>query len=105
MFAIFLLLLVVVGFIWMFVLNFNKGRNESSALTVPVSPDTGKVIEGRYNVLGKPFECTACGHTEFSQRSAQLNTAGMTLFNLDWANESARCLVCKSCGYVHWFLA
>jgi predicted nucleic-acid-binding Zn-ribbon protein len=103
--GIFLLvvLLAVVGAV--FAVNFTKGRSETPILTLPVSPETGKVIEGHYNVLGKPFECTVCGHTEFAQRSAQLNTAGMTFMKLDWANESARCLVCKSCAYVHWFVA
>jgi predicted nucleic-acid-binding Zn-ribbon protein len=95
-----ILVLVVVS-----VMNYSKGRPANPVLTVPVSAETGKVIEGRYNVLGKPFECTVCGHTEFGQRSAQLNTAGMTFMKLDWANESARCLVCKSCGYVHWFVS
>jgi hypothetical protein len=28
----------------------------------------------------------------------------MTFFGLDWANRTARCLVCERCGYVHWFL-
>ena len=34
----------------------------------------------------------------------QLNTSMMTFFGLDWLNREATCLVCGSCGYVHWFL-
>lgn len=26
------------------------------------------------------------------------------VFDLDWANASATCMVCERCGYVHWFL-
>ena len=104
MFALVILVAISVGVAYLFMVNFNKGRREASALTVPVSPETGKVIQGHYEVLGKSFECTVCGHTEFAQRAAQLNTAGMTFMKLDWMNESARCLVCESCGYVHWFV-
>lgn len=55
-------------------------------------------------VLGKPFECIVCHHDRFREREALLNTALATLFKMDWANESAMCMVCANCGYVHWFL-
>ena len=48
--------------------------------------------------------CQFCGHDEFHSRSAQLNTPGLTFFGLDWANRSALCHICASCGYIHWFL-
>jgi hypothetical protein len=35
---------------------------------------------------------------------AQLNTAGLTFFNLDWANRSAATLTCTSCGRIEWYL-
>ena len=57
-----------------------------------------------YEVLGKPLTCQICGHDEFTKREAQLNTAGMSFMNLDWANASAVCFVCVKCGYIHWFL-
>lgn len=50
------------------------------------------------------LRCQVCGHDEFNKRSAQLNTALATFFDMDWANESATCYVCKTCGYVHWFV-
>lgn len=34
----------------------------------------------------------------------QLNTKTASLFNLDWINPSATCLVCDKCGFIHWFL-
>ena len=41
---------------------------------------------------------------EFDERSAQLNTMGLTFLDLDWANRSATVLVCKVCGHLEWFL-
>ena len=55
-------------------------------------------------VHGNPFKCLVCQSDEFWEREAQLNTALATFFNMDWANQTATCLVCASCGYVHWFL-
>ena len=58
----------------------------------------------QYDVMGKPLVCQVCGYDEFDQRRAQLNTPGLTFLNLDWANRSANCLICKRCGYIHWFV-
>ena len=52
----------------------------------------------------KPVHCQFCGEKEFFSREGQLNTSTMTFFGLDWLNREATCLVCASCGYVHWFL-
>lgn len=57
-----------------------------------------------YEKLGKPVLCSHCQHDQFTQREAQLNTAGMTFFGLDWANRSATVLVCKQCSHLEWFL-
>ena len=59
---------------------------------------------GRFGLMGKIITCPHCDHQEFEQGSAQLNTAGMTLLSLDWANRSATTLVCTSCGQVQWFM-
>jgi predicted nucleic-acid-binding Zn-ribbon protein len=48
--------------------------------------------------------CHHCGGTEFTQRRAQLNTAVLTFFDLDWLNATADVFVCDRCGYLHWFL-
>lgn len=50
------------------------------------------------------MRCHHCGGGDFDRREAQLNTAGMTFLNLDWANRSAACFVCRACGFIHWFL-
>jgi len=59
----------------------------------------------RFTVNGMVVECSHCKHTRFDVREAQLNTAGATFFNLDWANASATVLVCKQCGKLEWFLS
>jgi hypothetical protein len=55
-------------------------------------------------VVGVDLHCEICKHTRFYSRSAQLNTAVLSFFDMDWANTSATCYVCERCGYVHWFL-
>jgi len=57
-----------------------------------------------FTVQGIKVECSHCGHTQFNKREAQLNTAGLTFLNLDWANQSAVVLVCRNCGKLEWFL-
>lgn len=64
----------------------------------------GKKAPGTIEVLGKPLACLVCAGTLFHTRRAQLNTAAATLFDLDWANKSANCIICEQCGYIHWFL-
>lgn len=58
-----------------------------------------------YEILpGQNLRCEICHHGRFYSREGKLQTTGMTLLELDWANASATCLVCEKCGYVHWFL-
>lgn len=59
----------------------------------------------RFSVAGIAVKCTHCAGDEFDDRSALLNTPGMTFLGLDWANRSATLLICKRCGHVSWFLA
>ena len=54
-------------------------------------------------IRGEPLRCVVCGGSAFAERRALLNTAGLTFLNLDWANREATCLVCDTCGFVHWF--
>jgi len=56
------------------------------------------------DVAGKQLQCPICGGNLFWEREAQLNTAGLTFLDLDWANASATCCVCDGCGYIYWFL-
>lgn len=59
----------------------------------------------RYTVADIPVKCAHCKHDRFIEGRAQLNTAGMTFLNLDWANRSAATLTCTACGRIEWFLA
>lgn len=56
-----------------------------------------------YEAAGRQVQCTHCGNTTFQAREAQLNTAGMSLLNLDWANASGTALVCTRCFLIQWF--
>ena len=59
----------------------------------------------RYTVAERIVTCPHCSNDRFVEGRAQLNTAGMSFLNLDWANRSAATLVCTSCGRIEWFLA
>ena len=52
----------------------------------------------------KPIHCLVCGGREFWDREIKLNTTGMELLDMAWANKSALGLVCSACGYVHEFV-
>ncbi len=56
------------------------------------------------SVKGKKLKCNVCEHDQFTYRPSQLNTAGMSMLGLDWANKTAHCYVCKNCTHIHWFL-
>lgn len=60
--------------------------------------------ESHYEVAGREVTCSHCGGSDFDESEAQLNTAGLTFFNLDWANRTAAVLVCRQCGHLEWFL-
>jgi hypothetical protein len=55
-------------------------------------------------IQGRKLVCPFCAGTYFSQRSSLLNTRGLAFFDLDWANKSADNYICKSCGYIMWFI-
>jgi predicted nucleic-acid-binding Zn-ribbon protein len=66
----------------------------------------GEVPKGeRYEVAEKAVSCPHCAHDHFVEGRAQLNAAGLTFLNLDWANRSAATLTCTSCGRIEWFLS
>jgi len=54
-------------------------------------------------VLGNPLRCQVCGNATFWRRRAQLHAGVATFFNVEWASPSCVCVICSSCGYVHWF--
>jgi len=55
-------------------------------------------------VQDRPLRCLVCGTDEFWDREVKLNSTGMELFDLGWANQSALGLICANCGFVHEFL-
>ncbi|MGB5811226.1 MAG: hypothetical protein WBG86_11885 [Polyangiales bacterium] len=57
-----------------------------------------------FDVGDKQMRCQFCDETKFWTKKAQLNTAVMSFFDVEWLNPEATCLICDSCGYVHWFL-
>ncbi|MCE2903295.1 MAG: DNA-binding protein [Gemmatimonas sp.] len=72
----------------------------ASASSLARGPDGDK-----FEVAGLPVRCAHCRGDLFVEGRAQLNTAGMSFLNLDWANRSAATLACVTCGRVEWFLA
>lgn len=47
--------------------------------------------------------CVHCKHERFELEKSLLNTRWLSFFNLDWLNNSANILICKKCGFIHWF--
>jgi predicted nucleic-acid-binding Zn-ribbon protein len=64
----------------------------------------GSMGSAQYKAEGKKILCPHCGSDEFAKGKAQLNTAGMSFLDLDWANKSATTLACTKCGRVEWFI-
>lgn len=52
---------------------------------------------------GQGMRCVNCQFTDFTQAEFLLNTRGMTMFDLDAFNAAANCLICRRCGFIHWF--
>ena len=73
-----------------FIENYRKARDEEPGW--------------EFEVIGKTVVCPHCGSTFFEDRSAQLNTRGMTFLGLDWANATAVVLECVVCGRLEWFM-
>jgi predicted nucleic-acid-binding Zn-ribbon protein len=57
----------------------------------------------RAQVGDKEIRCLTCDGEVFREREVKLNSTGMELFNMAWANESATGLICRSCGFVQLF--
>lgn len=58
---------------------------------------------GRYVAGGVDVVCPHCKSDQFTQGRALLNTAGMTMLGLDWANKEATTLTCDHCTMILWF--
>ncbi len=63
-----------------------------------------KKKEVTQRVVGKyKLECPICNHDGFWTRETLMNTPGMTILGLDWANKNAVNYVCDNCNYIMWF--
>ena len=52
---------------------------------------------------GQGLRCVNCQFTDFTQAEFLLNTRSMTMFDRDAFNAAANCLICRRCGFIHWF--
>lgn len=57
-----------------------------------------------YSAGGKKVVCPLCGNETFEMGTALLNTPGLTFLDLDWANRTAKILICAKCSHIQWFL-
>jgi predicted RNA-binding Zn-ribbon protein involved in translation (DUF1610 family) len=57
-----------------------------------------------YKVNGINLVCPICGHNQFLARETLMNTPGMTIMGIEWANKAAQNYICDDCGYVLWFM-
>jgi len=69
-----------------------------------------KAKEMDFDKVGREYKaneiqvkCIHCEHTKFQLGKALLNSRGLSFFDLDWLDASAIILICKRCGYIHWF--
>jgi ribosomal protein S27E len=65
-------------------------------------PSAGNELS-RFLAGGKEIRCAHCGGSSFRAGRAQLNTAVLSFFNLDWVDRSATTLTCAGCGFISWF--
>lgn len=65
-------------------------------------PDSPEFI--RLKLLNKDFQCTVCDSYLFISKRIQVVYDEPHPYGLGRKKEFANSLVCKDCGYVHWFL-
>jgi predicted nucleic-acid-binding Zn-ribbon protein len=58
----------------------------------------------QFVVADKAVACLHCGKDQFIEGKAQLHTALMSFFDLEWAQPTAHTLTCTNCGRIEWFL-
>ncbi len=83
-------------------------KNERIGVTVGFFKSFNKALNDKqtpFEVNGIAVTCSHCGGVSFDKSKAQLNTAGLSFLDLDWANRSATVLICDTCGKIEWFLA
>lgn len=78
-------------------------KDSQDKLLASVESLTEKTSTVRY-IDGHRLICPVCNQDKFWSRKTLMNTPGMTLFGIEWANKEADNFVCDSCGYVMWFM-
>jgi ribosomal protein L37E len=58
----------------------------------------------RYEIANKQLICMFCGNDTFHTRTEQLQSPGLTFLDIEWADSTATCFICISCGYLHSFM-
>ena len=58
----------------------------------------------RLKLLGKDFKCTVCQSELFIAKRVQLTFDEPNAYNFGRKKELSNCLICKDCGYMHFFL-
>lgn len=71
------------------------GQQPQQQVPQPTQPAQQPAAQG--------MRCVHCQFTDFSQANFLLNTRGMALGGLDAFNAAANCLICRRCGFIHWF--
>ncbi|MCM3715188.1 hypothetical protein M3202_13950 [Alkalihalobacillus oceani] len=62
-----------------------------------------RAIGQKYKANEIEIRCVHCKHDKFELDETLLNTRAMTFFDVEWLNDTAKTLICKECGYIHWF--
>jgi hypothetical protein len=50
------------------------------------------------------IRCAICEGDRFREREVKLNSFGLQVLKMGWADESGTALICWRCGYVHTFV-
>ena len=58
----------------------------------------------QYSISGKKLVCPICQNNEFWTRETLMNTTGMTLAGIEWANRKATNYICNNCSHILWFM-
>lgn len=54
-------------------------------------------------VKGRAVRCPMCNHEWFWEKKVLLNSRGMALCGMAWADKDSRAMVCDDCGHVLFF--
>jgi hypothetical protein len=65
----------------------------------------GAVEPEPVSIHGRALRCQVCGNDAFWQRRGPVHAGVAAFFNLDATSPTCVCLVCGTCGYIHWFVS